>query len=94
MRVVRELDAGPMLATVRVPIGPLDTTGQLEPVLATAGASLRQGDKELIRVLAACGSATEELPVLVDGAPPELPPYEECPAEDSSSDPDAPPAMA
>ncbi len=61
--------------------------------LATAGASLRQGDKELIRVLAACGSATEELPVLVDGAPPELPPYEECPAEDSSSDPDAPPAM-
>ncbi len=40
MRVVRELDAGPMLATGRVPIGPLDTTAQIEPVLATAGASL------------------------------------------------------
>jgi methionyl-tRNA formyltransferase len=40
MRVVRELDAGPMLSSIRVPIGPDQTTGQLEPVLAECGASL------------------------------------------------------
>lgn len=59
--------------------------------LATASASLRQGDKELIRVLATCGSPTEEPPLLVDGAPPELPPYDECPADDATSGPAAPP---
>jgi methionyl-tRNA formyltransferase len=40
MRVVRELDAGAMLSAARVPIGPEQTTGQLEPVLAELGASL------------------------------------------------------
>ncbi len=40
MRVVRELDAGPTMATVRVPIGPSDTTAHIEPALATAGATL------------------------------------------------------
>lgn len=40
MRVVRELDAGPMLAAVREPIGPGQTTGQLEPILAERGAAL------------------------------------------------------
>jgi methionyl-tRNA formyltransferase len=40
MRVVRELDAGPMLAAVREPIGPDQTTEELEPLLATRGAEL------------------------------------------------------
>jgi methionyl-tRNA formyltransferase len=40
MRVVQALDAGAMLATVEVPIGPSDTTADIEPRLATAGAAL------------------------------------------------------
>ncbi len=40
MRVVREVDAGPVLGQVRVPIGPLDTTGTLTPRIAEAGARL------------------------------------------------------
>lgn len=40
MRVVRELDAGPMLDVVDVPIGPDDTTGEVEARLAEAGAAL------------------------------------------------------
>jgi methionyl-tRNA formyltransferase len=40
MRVVRELDAGPMLSAVRVPIGPDLSTGQLESELAERGAAL------------------------------------------------------
>ncbi len=40
MRVVRELDAGPMIATVREPIGPSQTTGELERVMATRGAQV------------------------------------------------------
>jgi methionyl-tRNA formyltransferase len=40
MRVVRELDAGPMLASVRLPIAPVDTTGTLTPKVAEAGAQL------------------------------------------------------
>ncbi len=40
MRVVRELDAGPMMATLREPIGPGQTTGQVEAVLAARGAQL------------------------------------------------------
>ena len=39
MRVVRELDAGPMLASVRMPIGPDDTSVDVERALATAGAA-------------------------------------------------------
>jgi methionyl-tRNA formyltransferase len=40
MRVVRELDAGPMMATLREPIGSRQTTGEVERVLATRGAEL------------------------------------------------------
>jgi methionyl-tRNA formyltransferase len=38
MRVVRELDAGPVLGEVRTPIGPLDTAGELTDRLAQLGA--------------------------------------------------------
>jgi methionyl-tRNA formyltransferase len=40
MRVVKALDAGPMLATVTVPIGPDDTTTIVESLLAIKGADL------------------------------------------------------
>lgn len=40
MRVVQALDAGAMLATVRVPIAPDDSTADIEPRLAHAGAAL------------------------------------------------------
>ncbi len=40
MRVVKELDAGPMLATVRRPIGPDETSVDVEAALAEAGATL------------------------------------------------------
>jgi methionyl-tRNA formyltransferase len=40
MRVVRELDAGPMLASVHVPIGAEDNTALLTPKVAEAGAAL------------------------------------------------------
>ncbi|MCC7177881.1 MAG: methionyl-tRNA formyltransferase [Acidobacteria bacterium] len=40
MRVVKALDAGPMLARVRVPIGPDDRTDEVEWHLARAGARL------------------------------------------------------
>ncbi|HEX7088248.1 MAG TPA: methionyl-tRNA formyltransferase [Vicinamibacterales bacterium] len=40
MRVVRELDAGPMLAQAKTPIAPDTTTGELAAVLARMGAEL------------------------------------------------------
>jgi methionyl-tRNA formyltransferase len=40
MRVVKELDAGPMLAAARVPIGADDTTTIVESMLAIRGAEL------------------------------------------------------
>jgi methionyl-tRNA formyltransferase len=40
MQVVLALDAGPMLASVRVPIGDEDSTDSLTPKVADAGASL------------------------------------------------------
>jgi methionyl-tRNA formyltransferase len=40
MRVVKALDAGPMLSSVRVPIGPDDTTTIIESLLAIRGAEL------------------------------------------------------
>lgn len=40
MRVVREVDAGPILGQVRTPIGPLDTTATLTARIATLGADL------------------------------------------------------
>jgi methionyl-tRNA formyltransferase len=55
MRVVKELDAGPMLAAVRHPIGPDDTSTDVERALAGRGARL------LVEVagLLAQGRATE-----------------------------------
>jgi methionyl-tRNA formyltransferase len=40
MRVVRELDAGPMLSSVTVPIGANDTSVDIERALASTGAAL------------------------------------------------------
>ena len=40
MRVVRELDAGPMVAVGRRPISPDETSAEIEQVLATIGAAL------------------------------------------------------
>ena len=40
MRVIRALDAGPMLASARVTIGGADTTATLTPRIAEAGAAL------------------------------------------------------
>jgi methionyl-tRNA formyltransferase len=40
MRVVRELDAGPMLAAARRPIGPDETSAEVERELAVMGAEL------------------------------------------------------
>ncbi|HEX5140094.1 MAG TPA: methionyl-tRNA formyltransferase [Dehalococcoidia bacterium] len=40
MEMVRGLDAGPMVARVREPISPFDTTGSLEERLSRAGAEL------------------------------------------------------
>jgi methionyl-tRNA formyltransferase len=40
MRVVKALDAGPMLASVTLPIGETETSEQVESALATLGASL------------------------------------------------------
>ncbi len=56
MRVVKELDAGPMFAKVTRPIGPDDTSDLVEEVLAAAGAKL------LLTVLGqmAAGTAREE----------------------------------
>jgi methionyl-tRNA formyltransferase len=56
MRVVRELDAGPMIATLREPVGPSQTTAELEQVLATRGARLLV---EVVEHLAE-GPVTEE----------------------------------
>ena len=55
MRVVRELDAGPMLATATHAIGPNDTSVEIERALAEIGSPL------LLRVVdqLAAGSATE-----------------------------------
>jgi len=45
MKLVRKMDAGPVISRVETPVLPDDTTGTLEPRLAALGAS------ELIRVL-------------------------------------------
>ena len=52
MRVVKALDAGPMLARTVVPIGPDDTTTMVESVLAERGADL------LVRTLDAIEAGT------------------------------------
>ena len=55
MRVVKDLDAGPMMAVARWPIGPDETSVEVERALAELGAPL------LVRVVdeLAAGSATE-----------------------------------
>ncbi len=55
MRVVSELDAGPMLAVARRPIGPDETTPEVERGLADIGGALAL---EVVNQLAA-GTATE-----------------------------------
>ena len=55
MRVVTELDAGPMFAVARLPIGPDDTTPQVEAALAQLGAAVAV---EVVDRLAS-GTATE-----------------------------------
>lgn len=57
MRMVKELDAGDMLAQVRVPIQPWDTVGSLHDKLAAAGADL----------------LTETIPRILDGSVVETP---------------------
>ncbi|HEV3142215.1 MAG TPA: methionyl-tRNA formyltransferase [Vicinamibacterales bacterium] len=56
MRVVKALDAGPMLARARRPIGPDDTSDDLERDLAARGAALLVETVDAI----AAGSAHEE----------------------------------
>jgi methionyl-tRNA formyltransferase len=48
MRVVKALDAGPILSKVRVAIGPDDTTTMVESVLASRGAELLIGTLDAI----------------------------------------------
>ena len=55
MRVVTELDAGPMLAARRVPIGPNETTPEVERTLAQIGAGLALAVVEAV----SSGTATE-----------------------------------
>lgn len=55
MRVVKELDAGPMLASVAVPIGIDDTTTMVEAALAGRGAELLVQTVDAIEA----GTATE-----------------------------------
>ena len=43
MRIVRELDAGPVAAVEKVPIGPLDTAGDVERRIAAAAVPLVAG---------------------------------------------------
>ncbi|MCZ2110244.1 MAG: methionyl-tRNA formyltransferase [Dehalococcoidia bacterium] len=45
MELVQKMDAGPVIAQARTPVGPEDTTGSLEPRLAELGAEI------LVRVL-------------------------------------------
>jgi len=56
MRVVRELDAGPMMAKVRHPIAPDDTSADVERALAALGAPLLVSVADAL----ADGTATEE----------------------------------
>jgi hypothetical protein len=75
------------------PAGPC--TVQVEPVrtggrLGTYTASLAQGDRELLRVLGTFGSPRADGGRYVDGAPPALPPYEECAPHGDSNQPPFP----
>lgn len=67
MRVVRELDAGPMFATVRVPIAVDDTTTIVESALAIRGAELLVTTLDAIE--AGTTRETPQDPALVTYAP-------------------------
>ena len=67
MRVVRELDAGPMIASVRVPIGMDDTTTIVESTLASRGAALLVATLDAIE--AGTARETPQDPALVTYAP-------------------------
>ena len=75
------------------PAGPCEVV--VEPVrvgrrLATYTASLVQGDRELIRVLGTFGRPAVAGAERIDGAPPVLPAYEECPVGGDPADPQLP----
>ena len=67
MRVVTELDAGPMLATVRVPIAIDDTTTVVESALAVRGAELLVSTLDALE--AGTARETPQDPSLVTYAP-------------------------
>lgn len=67
MRVVKALDAGPMLATARRPIGPDETSEQVERDLADVGATLLV--KTLDEVAAGTSTETPQDPRLASHAP-------------------------
>ncbi|MGH9133377.1 MAG: thioesterase family protein [Ilumatobacteraceae bacterium] len=46
--------------------------------MATANATLRQDGRDVLRVLGTFGHQTEDGPAMIEGAPPDLPPYDEC----------------
>ena len=63
------------------PPGPCEivvTTVRAGRRLATCTASLVQGDRELIRVLGTFGTPADGGVRIMDGGPPDLPPYDEC----------------
>lgn len=67
----------------------------VEPVrvgnrMATLAGSLTQDGRESIRVLGTFGASSNADPVLIDGRPPDLPPYEDCVLPTSASVPPYP----
>jgi hypothetical protein len=73
------------------PAGPCEV--RVEPVrtggrLSTYTGSLAQADRELIRLLGTFGAPRRDGGRYLDGAPPDLPPYEEC---EPAGDPNQPP---
>jgi methionyl-tRNA formyltransferase len=60
LRMVRALDAGPMLATVARPIGPEDTSEDVERDLARAGATLLVSTLDTIAINPVAGRPQDE----------------------------------
>jgi methionyl-tRNA formyltransferase len=58
MRILRALDSGPVYATVRTPIGPTETAGDLHDRLATLAANLI--DSHLLDVVSKTAQATPQ----------------------------------
>lgn len=55
--------------------------------MATATASLFQGEREVLRVLGSFAEQVTDGPTLLDGAPPELPDYDQCEVPPDPTDP-------